>query len=99
MIYRLFVYLFTYLFIGLGFCVAVVLFCSVLRQGFSVQQLKLSWNSLCRPGWPHTHRDLPASASRVMGLFIVFCFVLFCFVLFFKIGFLCVALAVLELAL
>ena len=23
-------------------------------------------NSLCRPGWPQTHRDLPASASRVL---------------------------------
>jgi hypothetical protein len=25
--------------------------------------LWLSCNSLCRPGWPQTHRDLPASAS------------------------------------
>uniref|UniRef100_A0A8C2QMA3 FAM205A n=1 Tax=Cricetulus griseus TaxID=10029 RepID=A0A8C2QMA3_CRIGR len=23
----------------------------------------LFWNSLCRPGWPQTHRDLPVSAS------------------------------------
>jgi hypothetical protein len=33
--------LFTYLFIYFGFS----------RQGFSVYPL-LSWNSLCRPGWP-----------------------------------------------
>ena len=26
----------------------------------------LSWNLLCRPGWPH--KDLPASASQVLGL-------------------------------
>ena len=45
-----------------------VLFCFwFLRQGFSVQ-LWLSWNSLSRPGWPHTHRDPPASASWVLGL-------------------------------
>ncbi|EDL88419.1 rCG61286, isoform CRA_a [Rattus norvegicus] len=28
----------------------------------------MSWNSLCRPGWLLTHRDTPASASRVLGL-------------------------------
>ena len=27
------------------------------RHGFSVWQLWLSWNSLCRPGWPWTHRS------------------------------------------
>jgi hypothetical protein len=26
----------------------------------------LSWNSLCRPGWPQTYRVLPASASWVL---------------------------------
>ena len=26
------------------------------RLGFSVL-LQLSWNSLCRPGWPHTQRS------------------------------------------
>jgi hypothetical protein len=35
----------------------------------------------------------------VLFCFVLFCFVLFCFVLFFKTGFLCVALAVLELTL
>jgi hypothetical protein len=25
-------------------------------------------NSLCRPGWPPTYRDLPASASQVLRL-------------------------------
>jgi hypothetical protein len=28
----------------------------------------LSLNSLCRPGWPWTQRDLPATASQVLGL-------------------------------
>ncbi|GAB1300185.1 Arf-GAP with coiled-coil, ANK repeat and PH domain-containing protein 2 [Apodemus speciosus] len=28
----------------------------------------VSWNSLCRSGWPRTHRDPPASASQVLGL-------------------------------
>jgi hypothetical protein len=37
--------------------------------------------------------------SRSLFLLLLFCFVLFCFVLFFKTGFLCVALAVLELTL
>jgi hypothetical protein len=35
------------------------LFCFVLffsRQGFSVQPW-LSWNSLCRPGWPRTQKS------------------------------------------
>ena len=34
----------------------------VFQDGFSVH-LWLSWNSLCRPGWPQTHRDPPASVS------------------------------------
>jgi hypothetical protein len=33
-----------------------------LRQGFSVESW-LSWNSLCRPGWPRTQK----SASRVLS--------------------------------
>ena len=36
------------------------------RQSFSVPLL--SWNSLCRPGWPQIHSDPPASASQVLGL-------------------------------
>ncbi|EGW14713.1 hypothetical protein I79_019557 [Cricetulus griseus] len=38
------------------------------RQGFSVLLWSLSWNLICRPGWPQNHRDLPASASQVLGL-------------------------------
>jgi hypothetical protein len=30
--------------------------------------LWLSWNLLCRPGWPRTHRYLPTSASWVLWL-------------------------------
>ena len=29
--------------------------------------VSLARNSLCRQGWPRTHRDLPASASQVLG--------------------------------
>ena len=36
-------------------------------QGFSVY-LQLSRNSLCRPGWPQTHRDLHTSASLSAGI-------------------------------
>jgi hypothetical protein len=28
----------------------------------------MSWNSLYKPGWPSTHRNLPVSASWVLGL-------------------------------
>lgn len=28
----------------------------------------LAWNSLCRPGWPQTYRDSPASVSQVLEL-------------------------------
>ena len=35
---------------------------------FVCVQSWLSWNSLCRPGWPLTHRDLLASAFQVLGL-------------------------------
>ena len=37
-------------------------FFGFLRQGFSVYTW-LSWNSLCRPGWPQTQRAQPVSAS------------------------------------
>ena len=38
----------------------------ILRQDFYIALP--GWNSLCRLGWPETHRDLPASASRTLGL-------------------------------
>ena len=44
---------FEVLFLSFLFC--FVLFCFVLRQGFSVYPW-LSWNSLCRPGWPRTQK-------------------------------------------
>jgi hypothetical protein len=46
------------------------LFCFVLlflRQSFPVYPW-LTQNSLCRPGWPWIQRDLPASASCILGL-------------------------------
>ena len=44
----------------------VVLFLSwFLRQGFSVEPW-LSWNSLCRPGWPRTHLCLPSAEIKGM---------------------------------
>lgn len=39
----------------------------VLKQSSSIHPW-LVWNSLCKPGWPPTHRDMPAFASRVLGL-------------------------------
>jgi hypothetical protein len=45
-------------------------FCFIL--GFDRVLLKsppsLTWNSICRPGWPRTHRDLPISASQMLRL-------------------------------
>jgi hypothetical protein len=38
-----------------------------LRQDFSVLPW-LSWNSLCRPSWPWTQRDLTTSPSWMLGL-------------------------------
>lgn len=35
---------------------------------FSMQQLCLSWNMLCKPDWPLTHRDSSASVFWVQGL-------------------------------
>jgi fatty acid desaturase len=47
-------------FLFLCFVLLFVLICFVLfcfsRQGFSVQPW-LSWNSLCRPGWPQTQKS------------------------------------------
>ena len=43
--------------------VSFVLF---LREGLALQ-LWLAWNSLCRPSWPPTNRDLPASTSSLLG--------------------------------
>jgi hypothetical protein len=37
------------------------------RQGFFVQ-VWLSWNLICRPSWPWTLKDLPASTSLVLRL-------------------------------
>ena len=42
-----------------------------LRQGFRKNPRSFGacpGTSSCRPGWPKTHRDLPASVSRVLGL-------------------------------
>jgi hypothetical protein len=34
----------------------------------SLCHLDLPGNLLCKPGWPQTHRDAPASASQVLEL-------------------------------
>lgn len=36
-----------------------ILFCFSLRNGLCIP----GYPELCRPGWPHTHRGLPTSAS------------------------------------
>ncbi|CAO2636982.1 hypothetical protein LEMLEM_LOCUS23756 [Lemmus lemmus] len=43
----------------------VIIIIGFSRQGFSVAS---PGTSSCRPGWPRTHRDPPAYASRVLGL-------------------------------
>jgi hypothetical protein len=53
---------------------------------------------------PYSRLSNPSSFCSVLFCFVLFCFVLFCFVLFcfvlfFETGFLCIALAVLELTL
>jgi hypothetical protein len=40
----------------LSFILFIYLFIYFSRQGFSVYPW-LSWNSLCRPGWPRTHKS------------------------------------------
>jgi hypothetical protein len=38
------------------------------RGGAGQDVYMLAVPELCRPGWPQTHGDLPASASKVLGL-------------------------------
>jgi hypothetical protein len=38
-----------------------------LRQGIT-ECPWLTWNSLYKPDWSQTEKDLPASASKVLGL-------------------------------
>ena len=52
---------------GLLFVCLVVRLFVVLRQYFLVQPW-LSCNSLCKAGWPWTHRYPPVSASQELGL-------------------------------
>jgi hypothetical protein len=53
----------------LVFCLFVCLFVCFSRQGFSVYPW-LSWNSLCRPGWPRTQKStclcLPSAVIKGM---------------------------------
>ena len=42
--------------------------CSVFQDTVSLCYSWLSWNLLCRSGWPQTHRDPPVSASCALGL-------------------------------
>ena len=47
-----------------------VCFCFILffETGFLCSFGACPGTSSCRPGWPRTHRDLPASASLVLGV-------------------------------
>lgn len=51
--------------------IIIVFVIIILIFGGGVQDLiiqpRLSWDSLCSPGWPQTH-DPPASGSHVLGL-------------------------------
>jgi hypothetical protein len=87
----LFTYLFTYLFIYWFF----------LRQGFSVYPW-LSWNSLCRPGWPQTQKSacLCLPSAGIKGVCHHAPHGFFClFVCFFEMGSLYIVLPILELTL
>jgi hypothetical protein len=50
-------------------------FFGFLRQGFSVWPW-LSWNSLCRPGWPRTQKSaclcLPSAGIKGVGGVVVY---------------------------
>ena len=70
------------------FAIAIALFyyfCFVLfffwNKGL-IMYLWLAWNSRCRPGWPGTPRDLPASVSQALELYVYItmpsCFFCFC---------------------
>jgi hypothetical protein len=59
--------LFVFCFIVFVCCLAFGVFIVVLKLDFTML-LWLSCNSLCRPGWPQTDRDLPASTSQALGL-------------------------------
>jgi hypothetical protein len=39
----------------------------IFKQGL-IMQPQLAWNLVCRPSWPSTHRNPPASASQVLRL-------------------------------
>ena len=46
-----------------------LLFCFLLSGDMvSLCSPRLFWDSLCRPGWPQTHRDPPASSSQILEL-------------------------------
>lgn len=46
--------------------VCVIALFHLLRQDLAVY-LWPDWTLLCGPGWPHTGRDVPTRASRVLG--------------------------------
>lgn len=48
--------------------VASQLLLSYLRQGFSVLQLWLPWNLLCRLDWPQTHRELCLPSDGIKSM-------------------------------
>ena len=52
--------------LGLTFCLFV--WFGFFETGFHCIFKAFPRTSSCRPGWPRIHRDLPASASRVLGL-------------------------------
>lgn len=51
----------------LCFCFLFFVLIFIFWNGLTVYPW-LSWKSLCLPGWPRTHRNLPVFAIRVLGL-------------------------------
>lgn len=57
-----------FLFLLLLSVILVFYFLLFFKTGFlCVALVTPSWNSLCRPRWPQTYRDMSASAPQVLG--------------------------------
>ena len=62
-------FLFWFWFFSFWFCLFDWLFCFLFfKTEFLCSFEVCPGTSSCRPGWSWTHRDLPTSASRVLGL-------------------------------
>ena len=63
-----FVFILLLLLLFVCFVLFFIYFLLVFETGFLCSFGACPRTSSCRPGWPRTRRDTPASASRVLGL-------------------------------